>query len=248
MSNIRRKIHHESPRAKSYLFGIVLLSVSTVTVVTAYSGNAPQTDDTLWSQLLPESLQEEQSPSAEESGTKITQGVPEVADPVPLTPLEATEPEAPKNTPPKTQLPPKPESESLGQSQKTVPGLQDSFGSSRVDALNSWSWFQVSATDLEVPRITRTHAYFMDDRQVFRGKISMLGTSQTIPTSITFSQLGRVVREVPLSQNGDFTVQSLPPGPYGLHVNNQDTMMIYGLYLATTNDLRESGYTEDKIE
>jgi len=97
MAHSRKRTEHSSPRIKSYLFGIVLLSVSTVTVVTAYSGNTPE-DNKLWSQLLPESvLTNSDAQSQQESNSEVAQA-PELLDPVPLTPITADAPSEPETS------------------------------------------------------------------------------------------------------------------------------------------------------
>jgi len=90
MAHSRKRIQHASPRFKSYLFGVVLLSVSTVTIVTAYSGNAPE-ENKLWSQLLPESVRSKSTGEQQDLDTEVAQA-PELIDPVPLTPLAADSP------------------------------------------------------------------------------------------------------------------------------------------------------------
>ena len=128
-----------------------------------------------------------------------------------------------------------------------VPEFNDPFdNTTRSNTLNSW--FQVADLDLDIPEILRTHAYFMDDDRVFSGRISIMGNGALVPKSVIFSQFGKEVREVPLGPDGRFSVNSLTPGPYGLHINNDATMMVFGIYLATTNDLREAGYIEADIQ
>jgi hypothetical protein len=257
MAHSRKRIQHSSPRIKSYLFGIVLLSVSTVTVVTAYSGNTPD-DNNLWSQLLPESVLSKSDAKSQQKSTSEIAQAPGLIDPVPLTPLTAEAPLEPEtlsdtkelNTPPT----PSPENESESKVPEDsdplgtyrVPDFNDPFESKRSKSLNTW--YQMAAFEEEVPEITRIHAFFMDDDRVFSGRISIMGNGALVPKSVIFSQMGKEVREVPLGPDGQFSVSSLSPGPYGLHVNNDASMMVFGIYLATNSDLREAGYTEPGIQ